>query len=51
MMYAPHSTYMGVTTIRLHEDTKERLTERGSMHDSYDDVVNRLLDATDTGDT
>lgn len=40
---------MGVTSIRLHEDTKERLTKRGSMNDSYEDVVIRLLDATDDG--
>lgn len=50
-MYTIYLPYMGVTTIRLHEDTKEQLTERGGMHDSYDDVVRRLLDEAGTGDT
>lgn len=40
---------MGTSTMRIHDDTKERLTERGSMHDSYDDILNRLLNATDDG--
>jgi hypothetical protein len=50
-VYIIYIPYMGVTTIRLHEDTKERLTEHGGMHDSYDDVVRRLLDEAGTGGT
>lgn len=51
MMYGFDTMYMGVTTIRLHDDTKERLCKRGDVADSYDDVVRRLLEETGRGDS
>jgi len=32
------------STIKLSKDTQERLREHGRMGDSFEDVVNRLLD-------
>lgn len=51
MMHGVLFTYMGVTSIRIHDDTKERLCKRGDVADSYEDVVIRLLDETGTGDS
>jgi hypothetical protein len=36
------------TTIPLSPDTRDRLRKRGDMNDTYNDVVNRLLEAVDT---
>jgi len=33
--------------IRVDESTRDRLKKYGSMGDTYDDVVNRALDALD----
>jgi hypothetical protein len=33
--------------IRVDESTRDRLKEHGSMGDTYDDVINRALDALD----
>jgi hypothetical protein len=38
------SVYSG---IRLSEATKKRLKERGKMGETYEDVILRLLDATE----
>ena len=35
------------TTIRVSEETKERLEERGRMNMSYDDVLTTVLDKLD----
>lgn len=35
------------TTIRISAETRERLLKLGSMPDSYDDVIKRLLDKID----
>lgn len=32
------------SSIQLTEKTKERLRRRGSMGDSYEDIIKRLLD-------
>jgi hypothetical protein len=37
------------TTIALHRSTVQRLGELGKFNESYEDVVNRLLDSTDAG--
>jgi len=36
------------TTIALHRTTVQRLGELGKFNESYEDVVNRLLDRVDT---
>ena len=36
--------YMMTTTITIHDKTKGRLLSYGNMGESYNDVVNRLLD-------
>lgn len=33
-----------VTSIRVYRDTKERIESQGRMSESFDDVLNRLLD-------
>ena len=30
--------------IKIHEDTHERLTSHGNMGESFDDLINRILD-------
>jgi len=35
---------MSQSTIKLSKDTQERLREQGKMGDSFEDVVNKLLD-------
>lgn len=35
---------MGRTTIPLEKDTRDRLKELGSKGETYDDLVNRLID-------
>lgn len=35
------------TTIRISEETKQRLEERGRMNMSYDDVLTAVLDRLD----
>jgi len=35
---------MPKTTMKMSRDTLNRLKERGQMGDSFEDVVNRLLD-------
>lgn len=35
------------TTIRISEETKRRLEERGQMNMSYDDVLTAVLDRLD----
>jgi len=35
---------MPKTTMKMSRDTLERLKERGKMGDSFENVVNRLLD-------
>lgn len=37
-----------MTTIHVSDETKARLDERGSKGDSYNDIVERLLDQTET---
>lgn len=37
-----------ITTIRVHEDTRDRLKRYGWMDETYDDLLNRLMDAYDT---
>jgi len=32
------------TTIAIQRETRERLLEFGLMHDTYDQVINRLMD-------
>lgn len=45
----------GWVSLGIRPETKERLEQRGNVTDSFDDVVNRLLDQTaddgDRGDT
>jgi len=36
---------MGTTTIEVKDDTHERLSDRKSRGDSFDDIVRELLDA------
>jgi len=36
---------MADKNIRVDESTRDRLKEYGSMGDTYDDVINRALDA------
>ena len=38
------------TTQKLEEETLERLRDHGKMGDSFDSVVNRLLDEIETED-
>ena len=38
---------MAQTTMKLSKETLSRLKERGKMGDSFENVVNRLLDDTD----
>ena len=38
------------TTIALSVVTRDRLTSRNHGHDTYDDVLTRLLDAADAAD-
>lgn len=33
------------TTIRVHRDTKERLEKHGHMNESFDELLNRILDS------
>ncbi len=39
------------TTQKLDEETLERLREHGKMGDSFDSVVNRLLDEVEDDDS
>jgi predicted transcriptional regulator len=32
------------TTVRVSDETKERLDKAGNKGDTYDDIINRLLD-------
>jgi hypothetical protein len=48
MMCKFYARHMGRTTVALYESTKRRLRKRGDFGDSYDDVVRRLLEDTDT---
>jgi len=41
---------MSSTTQKLEKDTLERLRHHGKMGDSFDSVVNRLLDEIETED-
>lgn len=43
----------GWVSLGIRPETKERLEKRGNVTDSFDDVVNRLLDKTvdNAGDT
>jgi len=36
---------MSDKTIRINEATRDRLKTHGTMDDTYDDVINRALDA------
>jgi len=38
---------MSQTTMKISRDTLKRLKEFGKMGDTFEDVVNRLLDDTD----
>jgi hypothetical protein len=38
---------MSDKTIRINKATRDRLKTHGSMGDTYDDVINRALDALD----
>jgi len=38
---------MSSTTMKVSKETLARLREQGGMGDSFDDVVNRLLDDAD----
>lgn len=40
---------MARTTVSLRKTTYDRLRKRGDASDSFDDVVNRLLDQTGDG--
>ena len=42
--------YMPATTMKLAKDTLERLQEHGRMGDSFEDVVNKLLDESEETD-
>ena len=33
-----------LTTISIRKSTRQRLAERGQKLDSYDDIINRLID-------
>ena len=35
---------MTITSIRLDSTTRDRLTKHGKMHQSYDEVLNEILD-------
>jgi len=35
------------TTIQIDEKTKKRLDSHGGKNDSYDDVINKILDEND----
>jgi hypothetical protein len=37
---------MPPTTIRVKTETRDRLNNAGLRNESYDDIINRLLDAT-----
>jgi hypothetical protein len=48
-LYAPPK--LGINTqmpdyknIKIHEDTHERLKSHGNMSESFDDLINRILD-------
>ena len=41
---------MASTTIKLAKDTVERLKERGEFGQSFDEVVNRVLDESEDPD-
>jgi predicted CopG family antitoxin len=36
-----------VKTLKINEDTHERLKKHGKFGDSFDDVLNRLMDAVE----
>ena len=38
---------MPKTTMKLSKETHERLKQRGKMGDSFEEVLNRLLDQTE----
>jgi len=38
---------MFLTTMKVRRETLDRLKRRGKMGDSFEDVVNRLLDASE----
>ncbi len=41
-----HNNYMQhITTIRLYADTRKRLQAIGKKAETYDDIIQRLLDA------
>ena len=42
-----HLVFVPKTTMKMSRDTLNRLKERGKMGDSFENVVNRLLDDTD----
>lgn len=37
-------------TIKVHEDTHERLQQHGDMGESFDDLINRILDDWEQGE-
>jgi len=49
VVYNLYSVYLLLTntTQKIRKDTLERLREHGKMGDSFDSVVNRLLDEVD----
>ena len=38
---------MGKTTISIDEDTRERLKKHGVKGDTYDDILNKLMEQAD----
>ncbi len=44
-LYANHSYYMdNITTIQLSKETRGKLLELGKKKETYDDLINRLID-------
>ncbi len=40
----PNETMPDYKNIKIHEDTHERLQSHGNMGESFDDLINRILD-------
>ena len=39
----------GITSIQVEVKTRNRLLQRGKKGDTYDDIINRLLDSEESG--
>jgi len=44
-------TQIKQTTIKIKSNTRDRLAKHGSKDETYDDLVNKMLDKIEYGDT